>query len=375
LGGASQFAVVVASPRPARSQRLPAARLTARRWAAVPVTLGHMVYLVRASLGGEFHMSTLFFSSSSVAWDEITETFDFVWPTAVAIWNLRWQVTGYVNNRPEATPNELFGIFAYGSGIEGANLKRAAIEQSWDQQKEQFAKFVLINLIAIYESWIDEAMLVLNVVPAKDINDVKKQLQFPSGGMKNPTKGIWNAIGIITSNESSMLKNAFYQSLLKHRKNSKSNLDNLMRCYRYFKECRNCISHAGGLANNNAVEAYQEFVKVATEADLGLKEVPEYFPIINGQPVRYSLRGVVGFGDVVIRIITTLDAELSRSIGAENEFLQRWKEINGTKYTLKTKDAQARSIQIGRYAVKMGLPMPISTKDIELFIRNHGLVG
>jgi hypothetical protein len=36
LGGASQFALLRASPRPARSRRLSAARLTARRWAAGP---------------------------------------------------------------------------------------------------------------------------------------------------------------------------------------------------------------------------------------------------------------------------------------------------------------------------------------------------
>jgi hypothetical protein len=34
----------------------------------------------------------LFFRSSRAAYQQVAELFDFVWPTAAALWNLRWQV-------------------------------------------------------------------------------------------------------------------------------------------------------------------------------------------------------------------------------------------------------------------------------------------
>ena len=42
-------------------------------------------------------MKPLFFSASNDVISQITDLYDFVWPTASAIWNLRWQVKGFVN--------------------------------------------------------------------------------------------------------------------------------------------------------------------------------------------------------------------------------------------------------------------------------------
>ena len=36
------------------------------------------------------------FSETDEAADEITRLFEFVWPTATALWNLRWQVGGFL---------------------------------------------------------------------------------------------------------------------------------------------------------------------------------------------------------------------------------------------------------------------------------------
>jgi hypothetical protein len=93
----------------------------------------------------------LFFRSSRSAFKQVTELFDFVWPTATALWNLRWQVAGFVSVRSDATSEELAKRFTEGSGIHGANIKKACLEMNWDQQQSQFAKFLLTDLFAIYE--------------------------------------------------------------------------------------------------------------------------------------------------------------------------------------------------------------------------------
>jgi hypothetical protein len=313
----------------------------------------------------------LFFRSSRETFNEVTSLFDFLWPTAAAMWNLRWQVDGYLRIRPQATVHELSNRFVVGSAIHGANLKRACVDLTWEQQQEQFAKFLLINIFALHESSLKRVLEDLG----NDSKDLEKQLQFPTStdafGRK---KGIWGAIDTLTLPESTMLKNGFYAKLSGHNRNSKQILDNLMKCYRYFKECRNSLAHNGSTANRNAADAYTAFAAVATNADLGVSEVPQHIPVIEGAPVRLMLRGVVGFCDVILKIIVTLDAELSRSKSAEQIFKEYWLEKHQTRHTLKS-DPVKRSNQIKQLIARMNLPTPPSTDEFETFIRTNLLVA
>jgi hypothetical protein len=314
----------------------------------------------------------LFFEASRRTFDQVTGMFDFFWPTAAAMWNLRWQVDGYLRVRPDVTPTELSNRFVVGSDIHGANLKRACVEQTWEKQQEEFAKFLLINIFAIHESYLK---IVLDDI-GRHNQDLVKQLQFPTGiGRTGQKTGVWGAIDNITLLESTMLKNAFYSSLLAHSKNKKANLDNLMKCYRYFKECRNSLAHNGGSADVKAVAAYNDFTLVANTRDLGVKEVPHHSAIILGAPIHLSLRGVVGFCDIVLKIIVTIDAELSRSTSSEKIFKKYWFEMHGRKYTLKTNNAEKKARQLSRLVGKLHLPLPRTTDEIELYLKNNGLVN
>ena len=42
-------------------------------------------------------MEKLFFDVSRQAFNQIANIYDFVWPTSAALWNLRWQVKGFVD--------------------------------------------------------------------------------------------------------------------------------------------------------------------------------------------------------------------------------------------------------------------------------------
>jgi hypothetical protein len=50
-------------------------------------------------------MAYYFFPATRFAASQITDLFDFVWPTAAALWNLRWQVAGFLKEAPASTPN------------------------------------------------------------------------------------------------------------------------------------------------------------------------------------------------------------------------------------------------------------------------------
>ncbi len=68
-------------------------------------------------------MSFLFFNSSKNAYKEITDLFNFVWPTTAAMWNLRGQVGEYLTLKPDATDREIYSRFVEGSGVQ-TNLKK-----------------------------------------------------------------------------------------------------------------------------------------------------------------------------------------------------------------------------------------------------------
>ena len=96
----------------------------------------------------------LFFETSRSAFQQVSDLFDFVWPTAVALWNLRWQVQGFAGTKTHVTKAELHGRFVLGSGVHSANIARACLDTTWEEHQGQFAKFLLIDLFALYEGWL-----------------------------------------------------------------------------------------------------------------------------------------------------------------------------------------------------------------------------
>ena len=82
--------------------------------------------------------------------------------------------------------------------------------------------------------------------------------------------------------------------------------------------------HGSGIADQRLVDAHATFIPVATPGALGVRRyIYISAPILNA-PIQLSLRGVVGFSHIVLKIIATLDAELSRSKDAEKPMAAKW---------------------------------------------------
>jgi hypothetical protein len=75
------------------------------------------------------------------------------------------------------------------------------------------------------------------------------------------------------------------------------------------------------------MQAYQAFYFVANASDLDMQECPHYITPTVGNPVQISLRGVVGFSQIIVKLISTIDAILSQSISAEIHFIRRIREL------------------------------------------------
>jgi len=168
----------------------------------------------------------LSFRTSRNAYHQVAELFDFVWPTAAALWNLRWQVQGFADSLGSADQDVLHGRFVEGSGINGANLKSACIDMSWDKQQQQFAKFLLVDLFAIYEGWLETTLTSVGM------KSLLNNFQSPSDPNK-PSAGYAAGLTRLSSAASPMLTNAFYDPLKRHSKNSLSKLNELFIAYRF----------------------------------------------------------------------------------------------------------------------------------------------
>ncbi len=313
-------------------------------------------------------MPRYFFAATDSAHVQLSKLFDFVWPTAAAMWNLRWQVNGFVQAVPNATVQQLEARFTEGAELHGVNLRRACIEHNWDDQKEAFARLLLTNTVAIYEGWIDEVLSALN----RNTQQLRKSLQFPDpvGGAGS---GVSAAIAAITAVESALLKTTFRGSLTKGRYYALAKLDAMMRCYRFFKELRNSDMHGGSIATHRLMDAHAAFVPVATTALLGVPEVPVHLPPVLGEPIRLNLRGTVGFSHIVLKIIATLDAELSRSKDAEKPMAAKWARKH-PKATMLPGDRKRRGKQIQLKVRLAGFPNAKNPNNFGDFLDDLGLV-
>lgn len=306
----------------------------------------------------------LFFPASRHAIEQVTSLFDFVWPTAAALWNLRWQVQGFIAEVPDVTVDQLKQRFLFGSNIDTVDLKRTVTEYSWENQTATFGSFVLTNAFAVYEQWADAILHSLGERAGSG-----KKLQF----VDRPGKpGVGATLASLTAAESGMLKSAFYPSFLANKKYALAQLNNLILCYRYFKEIRNAQVHSGGIANQTAVDAYTAFLPVSGMAALGRKGELSFDPVTLGNPVTLNLRGVVGFTDVLIKIIVTVDAELSRAERSETLFERAFRDAN--RRVMLSATPLKRDAQVKQRCFKAGYPRPLNVPMVYEFLRDRNLV-
>lgn len=265
---------------------------------------------------GLYKASTkLYYEPSKLLDAQITEVFDDTWPTVTALKNLRWQVQGYHHEYNLSTNTQLTRKFVEPEdNTNRPNLYRTCIEQTWEDPEFIIAKNLLINIFACYEAWIEN---ILEIHGCNTLGNQKK-LQSTHDWNTFLTSLIPNPNAVIVSN--------FYNEYVTKNKNySFKYIDNYMKIMRYFKECRNCIVHRGGQTTQRVIDAYNQ-ISMFTPIDLGIKEVPRIYANNINEFIKISLRGVVGFSQILIKLVTTFDIELIKSDYSQSYFLSKIKE-------------------------------------------------
>lgn len=271
------------------------------------------------------------------AHEQLTRLSDFISPTIVAMWNLRWQVQGFVKVRPQTTQEELVQRFALGSNIRGNEIKRACVDNSWSDQEARFSSILLTNTIAIFEEFLD-GLVGLTISDEEKARKFAKALQYPVAAKGRNYTDAYAALGTPLPE----LAGVFTSGAALGRWYSGKSIQNLLICYRFFKEMRNAVVHNGGKATTELVTAYSLFKPIATPALLGVKEVPKHNAPVLGQVTLPDLRGAYGFGDVVLRLIATYDRDLSDRRGGLASVDDRLGTLPGIN--------RAREIKVSRRA-------------------------
>lgn len=162
------------------------------------------------------------------------------------------------------------------------------------------------------------------------------------------------------------MANAFYDVYKTASQLDFAKLEKYMLLYRYFKEARNCYMHRNFAASQEIIDAYNNFLPVASEAALDVDEVPIIIAPVLGQPVQLSIRGVIGFSQFVRRILIIADINLIKTTAAEDEFLSK-QPHNWLRHTLNGDIACAKG-QITRYTKKAGFLKPVWSEDYQQFL-------
>lgn len=304
-------------------------------------------------------MNDAFFTSTQQALKNITGVYDMIWPITVALWNLRCEVNGVFEEYPKVTESMLSNKFSVGSDIHGVNYKRAFKNTSWEEQKRNFAWMLLNNIFPIYEGWLECMKL--------DFDNINiKEFQYP--------QKIVNEINKLKNNRSIIMERAFYDIYSKRKYRNYNCINNWLYCFRFFKEMRNCYMHNGGYADGRLVNAYNDYLSHATCEKLDVKEVPMVFAPVEDKPIRVSLRGIVGFSFIIIKIMVSVDAELVCTLNAEREFIKRFKEKHKIIRTLKP-DSDAAIRQVEHYVRQCGMPIPKNSNAVKTFLLNKKVIS
>jgi hypothetical protein len=259
----------------------------------------------------------LFFTSSQAFHTQLTALYDLINPTAAAMWNLRWQVRGYLGERENADNRELYGRFVAGSGIGSANLRRHSVERTWEEQLGELSLLMLFSAIGLYEGWT----FALEV----GSNAQRDRLQFPSRGVTGRTTlGVGDTVAALQSTPSRLLDLAYGPGLRSSRRYLPERLDDMLVCYRCFKEIRNVSAHAGRVPDEYTLAAYTNAVPLV--GGLGRNGQNLALPVVvAGRPVQLSLLNAQALCALLLNIVITLDAELAVTRAAEGVLLDRWK--------------------------------------------------
>ena len=264
-------------------------------------------------------MASAMFQATYDAQEAITKIMTIAWGLNAGLWMLYQEASNFFSKDETLTSNDFLQQFFQGTHITRLNSKEI-IKEGWPVNERYISEMLLINAFAIFDGWVDDIIDagLSSVIPISEVYDnfidIKKKVE------RGEFKVLEKAVEL--SGEST-LKDAFDTSKVKQ----DNYIKNLIAVFMYFKACRNCIAHGDKTADRKTIDYYNK-IKNFQNTDIGVKVYPAIIAPQKNTPLEIKFRGVVGFYDILRKIIMHYDSFMTDYKGAEIELIARFKKIN-----------------------------------------------
>lgn len=318
-------------------------------------------------------MQTNFFPQTQAFEVQIGNANSFLWACYSGLWHLVSEAKRL---------NDIVGVTdwrkaeAYllpdAPGVGGVDLNEMAIRRPWAAHEEEFEQNILVQMSVLYEEW---ATSVCNLIDPSFIG-AADLLQFPATMPRNrlhiKTWKAWKSS--IDAHPSALIASEFQPGLLTHYGIVISNIEPLLRWYRFFKECRNARVHAGGLHTNASVNAYNAAIGTNLKTcgisrDIVLPNAP-----VKGEAATMGIRNALLGLAVVNRLANAFDALLCHSPSCENYVLDKLTASSTAIGRVPGASLAKRHDHIRSILTKAQIPLPANYKATDTYLKKHGLI-
>jgi hypothetical protein len=314
-------------------------------------------------------MKACAFEATGVYRERHTELYNFVTPAAAALWNMRTQVAGFIAAVPDATEAQLFGRFAEGSGLRAGNLRRICVETTWEHQLDVLGELQVLAQFALYEGWLDEVLRLVG----PSVSDAKAAVKaFSSAGC---SQGQQKAALAMLSKHADPLATAEFQPTLRKAPHARgvADLPKLLTAMRAYKSIRNAMVHRGGFVTVDDAARISDASQLKP-ADLGVRATLDLPSVNAGDRVTMSFRRAVALGAVLLRVASTVDAELGGSSSSKNDVLRRLKQRFGPGRAAISSNPDSRDRRIAHALNMAGVGPAVDLSTVASWLKSEGVV-
>ncbi len=300
--------------------------------------------------------------------DSINKT---IWPTVFGLDRLRVAVREVRNESPQAGNAEIIELVAGGATVPiQTDLTRFEDDFTTEEQQALIGQLALFGLTSHLEGALESACAAtglshksLMFAPDEDAwNDSSRWAELDS---------TWAALrqggsALIEANYLARYSRSPHFSVMR--------IPALETGFRYWKEARNALIHAGGSASSRFIEA-QTAYSMVKRADLGVRSKamlsvdghvlgsPRPSGLLKlGDPIVISPYAAFNAADIMLKLAYTLDFLIARTPRGEAALLQR---LDGEVNPKRWHDPQYRSTRtVGRLIKAVNAPTPADPQSI-----------
>ncbi len=308
----------------------------------------------------------VFFEETAFTLANIAQLFDYIWPITTALNYVRREGEALLAAQPDLSPKAVNDHFFKGRRVQGANMKGFLTRCSSEEQRRFLAKTVLFETISLYEGWL------LTLIKRLEVALDWRHFQVP--GRVERALADYHAAG----GRSACIEACYYPLLAAKSEVAPHFLRARIGCFRAFKQVRNALAHNNGVIDDKQQSLLRNYQNVqaidlftAEELQKKNKTAPQFGTLTAKRQIKLDLHGVVGFTEILQKIMVTIDAEMARGAAAEPYLLERFR-------TNRHPRLGARRISVSwlnKASRRIGLPAPCQPQRLFSFLQQGGLIA